>query len=572
MNTLAHLEVGTVFAADFRVIRRLSQGGMGTVYVVEQLSTGKQRALKLMLPQLVSDASLRKRFEQEARVGAHIESEHIVDVVGAGVDAATGTPWLAMELLQGEDLAARVQRAGALPLDELRAVLGQLCHAIAAAHAAGVVHRDLKPENVFLAQARRAGVSITVKVLDFGIAKLVAESRTTATAAIGSPAWMAPEQTARGSAIGPTADVWAIGLITFFLLTGRHYFRAADDETATLAALLREVVLDPLPLASQRALELGKPLPAGFDDWFARAVQRDVAARFASVAELHAAFERLFSAGPVAKTLALDAVGAERTVLADAGSAPARTLSTTVGVEAAMPARRSSRAAILALGGALLLLGGGALALTKPWQGSTPDPSAAAASASALPAAAAPAPSSAPSVVTSASAGPESTTSAPKVTLAAPAKPTPTPAPSQPTRVTPTTPTKPELEPLPPSPMLPNQPSIPSIPTRPPTPVPPSPSEPNPTQQPTPNLPTLPDSPFKRSGRQGFLNIDSVPSSDCYLDGRFLGKTPQTQVPAAAGSHGVRFVSSAEGIDRTISITVTAGETRSVFRRLRARN
>jgi serine/threonine protein kinase len=160
-----HLAPGAIFGGDFRVVRPLSEGGMGAVYVVEQLSTGNPRALKLMLPNLVADARSRQRFEQEARVGARIESEHIVQVVAAGVDAQTGLPWLAMELLQGEDLSHRVRRAGPLSLDAVSDLLEQLCHAIGAAHAAGIVHRDLKPENIFLASSRRAGSDTMVKVL-----------------------------------------------------------------------------------------------------------------------------------------------------------------------------------------------------------------------------------------------------------------------------------------------------------------------------------------------------------------------------------------------------------------------
>src|SRR5262249_34887344 len=97
---------GSIFAGEYRVISRLGEGGMGAVYVAEQISTGQKRALKLMLPELAQDTTSRARFEQEARIGSRIESEHIVSVVDAGVDRETGFPWLAMELLQGEDLAA----------------------------------------------------------------------------------------------------------------------------------------------------------------------------------------------------------------------------------------------------------------------------------------------------------------------------------------------------------------------------------------------------------------------------------------------------------------------------------
>ncbi len=281
-----NLQPSSVFAGDFRVLRPLGQGGMGAIYVVEQMSTGKQRALKLMLPQLVADAALRKRFEQEARVGALIESEHVVEVVGAGVDAATNTPWIAMELLVGDDLSQVVAQRGSLGVPEVRVIFEQLCHALGAAHRAGVVHRDLKPENIFLARSRRAGGEFTVKVLDFGIAKIVAEAKTSRTAPVGSPMWMAPEQTDR-SKVTPASDVWALGLVAFHLLSGRYFWTTANDEDTTVTQLLREILFEPIPSASARIeqLKLGASLPAGFDEWFARCVAREPAERFQNADE-----------------------------------------------------------------------------------------------------------------------------------------------------------------------------------------------------------------------------------------------------------------------------------------------
>jgi len=146
------LEPGSVFGGEYRIVRPLSAGGMGAVYVAEQQSTGKLRAVKLMHPALLADTRLRERFEQEARVGALIKSDHVVQVLGAGVDAATGVPWLSMELLEGEDLAAFLRRHGPVHPRELYEIFRQVGHALAAAHAVGVVHRDLKPENIFLAR------------------------------------------------------------------------------------------------------------------------------------------------------------------------------------------------------------------------------------------------------------------------------------------------------------------------------------------------------------------------------------------------------------------------------------
>ncbi len=333
------LAPGTLFAGDFRVIRPLGQGGMGAVYVVEQVSTGKQRALKLMLPQLGADPELRRRFEQEARIGARIASDHVVEVQAAGIDVATEAPYLVMELLEGEDLAARVERRGALSVEELRAVFAELCHAVAAAHAAGIVHRDLKPENVFLAASRRAGgAAFTVKVLDFGIAKLAsAATAGRATRAMGSPMWMAPEQTEDG-AVTPSADVWALGLIAFHLLTGRYFWKAAGAD-ATMAQLFREIVLEPIPPAEARAADLGcaDRLPRGFGEWFARCVTRDVGQRFTDAGAAWAALDRALA--PYAATMA-PAVSAPPPAASAVRQATPAPISSTVGTAAPSPRRR----------------------------------------------------------------------------------------------------------------------------------------------------------------------------------------------------------------------------------------
>src|SRR5262249_51675124 len=150
------LSEGRLFAGDYRVIKPLAEGGMGAVYVVKQVSTGEERALKVMHPLLVNNAEARQRFEQEARVAWRVASEHVVEIHAAGVDEGSGVPFIVMELLRGEDLATRVERSGPLSLGQTRELFRQVCHAIAAAHAKGIVHRDLKPSNVFLAEGNGA--------------------------------------------------------------------------------------------------------------------------------------------------------------------------------------------------------------------------------------------------------------------------------------------------------------------------------------------------------------------------------------------------------------------------------
>jgi serine/threonine protein kinase len=302
MSKLVQLLPGTLVAGDFRVVEPLSSGGMGAVYVAEQRSTGKRRALKVMHPQLVAEPKLRERFVQEARVGALIKSDHVVQVIAAGVESELGDmPWIAMELLEGQDLADYVAARGHLTAREALGVLRQVAHALAAAHAAGVVHRDIKPENVFVARSQSAHVPTSIKVLDFGIAKVVAQAKTTATALVGSPAWMAPEQTDPAVPITPATDVWAVGLLTFWMLTGRSYWTRAHDPGSSMLALMREILFgDAVPASERaRAYEVAERLPSGFDAWFARCIERDPELRYPEASAMLSALEQVLDVAAV---------------------------------------------------------------------------------------------------------------------------------------------------------------------------------------------------------------------------------------------------------------------------------
>jgi serine/threonine protein kinase len=295
----AALAPGTVLGGDFVVIRPLAEGGMGAVWVAQQRSTGRQRAIKVMHADMARSAELRARFEREARVGSTIDSSHVVEVLAAGVEPL---PWIAMELLDGEDLGAHLERRGPLAPAETLAIYRQLCHAVAAAHDRRIVHRDLKPENVFLARSTLVGLPFLVTVLDFGIAKFVLEAGTSGrrnTASIGSRPWMAPEQLLVGAPIGPQTDVWALGLIAFTLLSGRKYWRAMYDQNSNEMMLLMELSSGSLVPASQRARENGSQasLPAAFDEWFARCVARDLAARYADARSAGTALEAVLATG-----------------------------------------------------------------------------------------------------------------------------------------------------------------------------------------------------------------------------------------------------------------------------------
>ena len=357
------LSEGAVFAGDYRIVRPLAQGGMGAVYVVEQISTGRQRALKVMHQLLVADAVQRERFVQEAKVGGLVDSDHVVEVIGAGVDEASKMPWLCMELLEGETLRDRLERLGSLPRAEIVEIATQLRHALARAHERGLVHRDLKPENIFLERPRRTGVPFTVKVLDFGIAKLVqqAQGKTgSGTQSMGSPLWMAPEQ-ANAEPVSPATDVWALGLIAFAALTGKHFWKTASKnaEEVHITQLLVEILVEPLASASERARELGAQVPdAAFDRWFAGCVSRAPRERYPEAgAALDALLGAFGGAGALDATLASSSAPSLSSIAS--ASSSSESASSTAGVTSekiGRPARGTS-IGLIAAAIALAVLG-----------------------------------------------------------------------------------------------------------------------------------------------------------------------------------------------------------------------
>jgi serine/threonine protein kinase len=247
---------------------------MGIVYEVEHVHTGQRHALKVLTLQPGASAD---RFKREARATTSIQSDHIVRVTDADVAPELGgAPFLVMELLEGADLERTTGNQPASPADVI-GWLRQVARALNKAHAAGIVHRDLKPENLFL--TRREDGSALVKILDFGIAKMAADATvlTLSDSFLGTPGYMAPEQTdSKGPPVTLRADLYALGLISFKLLTGHSYWRGGS-----LAQLLAQILVDPMPLPSDRGSTLG---PA-FDAWFRRACDREASKRFASADE-----------------------------------------------------------------------------------------------------------------------------------------------------------------------------------------------------------------------------------------------------------------------------------------------
>ena len=317
MNTM-QLAVGEVVGGRYRVEAELGRGGMAVVYRATHTGTGKPCALKVVHPHLVTRRELVDLFVREAQITGRIgNNPHIVDVFDAGADEARGIPFIAMELLAGETLAAVIETRGGLPRPLLRALMEQLADALDQAHRAGVIHRDLKPSNLFLTTDRRG--EPLLKVLDFGIAKVLEQEAARTATQIGTPAYAAPEQmgpTLRrvaeqqgvtiASQIAPSTDVWALGLIAFELFTGlpTGHFWGVDS----LAELPAKVVLEQAESATSRAGDRAPNLPAGFDAWFARCMRRNAAERWATAGLAVAELVRLLdAAGPAVQATAYGA-------------------------------------------------------------------------------------------------------------------------------------------------------------------------------------------------------------------------------------------------------------------------
>jgi len=257
---------------------------MGAVYEVVHSETQRRCVLKTMLGSLLTDPEMRARFRLEATVTANIESDHIVDIYDAGFDENTGLPFLVMEYLRGETLANRLQTSGPLPTDEALVLLRQASMALDRTHAAGIIHRDLKPENLFI--ARRDDGSPSLKLLDFGIAKIVAQSANVSTTrSFGTPLYMSPEQIRGDGDIDGRADLYALGQIAYKVLTGHAYFEPELGDKSSVYPLLLKVIQGITVPASERARAYGVSLPAGFDSWFARATHADTDQRFDTATE-----------------------------------------------------------------------------------------------------------------------------------------------------------------------------------------------------------------------------------------------------------------------------------------------
>lgn len=274
------IDVGQEIGGKYLVERVLGQGGMGVVMVVRHIALGQPYAMKVMHQTLVDDPTATRRFLREAQIAASIRSEHAVRVFDVGL-LPSGAPYMVMEYHEGMDLARVLRARGAVRIaDAVRWIL-QACKAIGEAHTRGVLHRDIKPSNLLLTWDHQGEQRI--KVLDFGISKCdeakadgAASDLTHPGDLLGSPAYMAPERL-RSQQDTPAADVWALGVVLYELITGSKPFSARGD----IGTIARVLEMPPEPPSRYRP-----DLPAGLEGTILRCLDKDPMRRLGSVADL----------------------------------------------------------------------------------------------------------------------------------------------------------------------------------------------------------------------------------------------------------------------------------------------
>jgi serine/threonine-protein kinase len=265
---------------SYQLVERLGQGGMGEVWRAQHRLLARNAAIKLVRPELLGASTaadsrtMLRRFEREAQATAALSSPHTIRVFDFGV-TDDGTFYYVMELLTGRDLDSLVREFGPLPANRVLYLLRQVCHSLADAHARGLVHRDIKPANIY---ACRMGLEYDfVKVLDFGLVKfndkaLVPDTLTTAShTTTGTPAFMAPEMILGNGDIDRRADVYALGCVVYYLLTGELVFEADTP----MKMFLQHVQTPPIPPSQRTEL----PVPRELDDLVMACLEKDPAQR-----------------------------------------------------------------------------------------------------------------------------------------------------------------------------------------------------------------------------------------------------------------------------------------------------
>ncbi|MCC6747295.1 MAG: serine/threonine protein kinase [Deltaproteobacteria bacterium] len=349
--------VGQVVAGRYRVLKKMGEGGMGTVYLAEHMAIEKKVALKVLLQEYARKQDLKERFLQEAKAAARIGHENIVDITDFGT-TPDGSVFFAMEFLEGRDLSQVIRKDGPMAWARAKPILLQICRALGAAHSKEIIHRDMKPENIYLIE--REGRRDFAKLLDFGIAKVAgvgdSERRLTRTGMIfGTPEYMSPEQ-AQGHKPDHRVDIYAVGVIMYEMLTGEVPFKA----DTFMGILTKHIFEQPVPPTKLKPT-LG--IPGEVEAIVLKAMSKDREERFRSMAEMAAAIAQA-SGRMTRPTGDSQAVPRIMTPLFTATSmSPSESLpalpATTTDVPEVVP---SSRGKILAILGVLVVLGGGVAA------------------------------------------------------------------------------------------------------------------------------------------------------------------------------------------------------------------
>jgi eukaryotic-like serine/threonine-protein kinase len=273
----------------YRLKRRIGKGGMGEVWQAHHHALRRDVAVKIIRADDRADPLALTRFEREVRATAELSHPNTVRVFDYGV-TEDGLCYYAMELLRGEDLAARVAGRGPLSPAEVVRLGWQAARALGEAHGRGIVHRDVKPENLFIATI---GGEEMIKVLDFGLARVVGGEVSPAVTqtgwAVGTPRWTSPE-VAAGRVADPRSDVYALGAVMYFLVTGTPPFQDRD-----IGALLAAHLEQPIEPPSRR---LGRPVPAALEAIIVRCLEKDPARRFADASALAVALEQATASAP----------------------------------------------------------------------------------------------------------------------------------------------------------------------------------------------------------------------------------------------------------------------------------
>jgi tRNA A-37 threonylcarbamoyl transferase component Bud32 len=293
-------EVGHLLSGKYRIVRRIGEGGMGSVYEAKHVGLGTPVAVKVLLPQLARAATIADRFRREAQVSATLKSPHVIQVTDVD-QLPDGRPYLVMELLRGQSLQELLDQNTSLKREEAVDIGLQILLGLECAHALGIVHRDLKPGNVFLDEQ---SVGRVAKLLDFGIAKVRAspefQSLTRPGMVMGTPEYMAPEQAFSADQADARSDIYSVGVMLYEMLSG-----ALPAEGESPLEVAHQVVTNRVrPLQ-----ELCPGLPQGLFNLVHRAIQPDRNARFENARDMRRALSafvgQLSVAGQVAATASL---------------------------------------------------------------------------------------------------------------------------------------------------------------------------------------------------------------------------------------------------------------------------